>query len=242
MVYVEPFFGSGAIGWEILAGLKDGTKVVLNDCDVWLMQLWRAVKEAPDELITKIRGAQVSSALFSEYKATDGSDDYDFVEAGFRKLMLHQMSFSGLGAKAGGPIGGREQDNRKYNVGSRWNYIEQERRVRERHLLLSRFNVVISWLDFEEVITKHDSRWTFFYCDPPYCDKGGELYKYSFSNEDHARLANKLKTIRGKFVLSYDDAVLVRDYYAGFNIIETDAIYSICGSRKNHELIIKNFI
>ena len=241
LTYVEPFFGSGAVGWEILSELKPRSWVVINDLDYSLMCLWNSVRQQPEELIDKIRCAQLSHAIFAEYKSEDGDRDIDIVESGFRKLLLHQMSFSGLGAKAGGPIGGASQSNEKYNIRARWNPVEQISKVRERHKLMKQFQMKLHCEDFEKLISDYDSPHTLFYCDPPYVDKGEQLYKFSFGNKDHTRLLMALAKIRGKFVVSYDDHPAVRILYSDYTIRETDIIYSIAGARKNHELIITNF-
>ena len=60
-------------------------------------------------------------------------------------------------------------------------------------------------LDFEDVIKKYDSPTTYFYNDPPYYIVGeGDYYsKHEFTRNDHERLANVLKNIKGKFSMSY---------------------------------------
>lgn len=241
VIYCEPFFGSGAIGWLAMPSLADGARVVINDKDYWVYCLWRAVRDKPKLLAEKIVSAQLSSALFEEYKATDGDRTIDPVECGFRKLLLHQMSFSGLGAMAGGPIGGAEQKNEKYNIYARWNVATQVASIAERNQTMRRLKVEIECRDFEDILRKHDSENTFFYLDPPYFEKGGSLYKYAFSDQDHNRLAACLRDIRGRFLLSYDDAPEVRALYDWCESIELCATYSICTARKNKELLFKNY-
>ena len=79
--------------------------------------------------------------------------------------------------------------------------------------------VQIECLDFEKLITKYDTKSTFFYLDPPYI--GGERYYKSrlvdFKKEDHERLSEILKKINGKFLLSYYDHEDVRRLYKTFN-------------------------
>lgn len=58
-------------------------------------------------------------------------------------------------------------------------------------------------MDFEDVIDKYDSPTTYFYCDPPYYKKEEYYANHEFGIETHERLANKLKSIKGKFSLSY---------------------------------------
>lgn len=241
MTYVEPFFGSGAVGWQVLSGLSDSARVVINDIDYGLSCLWYSVKHHPDELCAKIRAAQLSPSIFSDYKQTDGDRNVDVCESGFRKLLLHQMSFSGLGAKAGGPIGGKEQSNSMYDIGCRWNVVEQCAKVRQRNILLERFDAQIHCEDFIKVMHDADSADTMFYLDPPYVDKGADLYKHSFNEQQHIDLAVVAHRIKGKMLLSYDDDPLVRELYADMNIQSVNATYSICTSRKNSELLITNF-
>lgn len=70
-------------------------------------------------------------------------------------------------------------------------------------------------MDFEDVINKYDSHTTYFYNDPPYYIVGeGDYYSnHDFDRNDHERLANVLKSIKGKFSLSYYDFPLLNDWF-----------------------------
>lgn len=239
--YIEPFFGSGAVGWTVLAGIPDGARVVINDKDYGIYCLWKTVRDEPDELISKVRAVTLSASLFAECKETDGFLDIDPVECGFRKLILHQMSFSGLGVKAGGPIGGADQTNKAYTINARWNVSEQIRQIQLKHRLMSRFDTVVSCQDFEKVIKEECNVPSIVYADPPYYLKGADLYKHPFSDSDHERLARVLQETNAKCIVSYDDHVEVRRLYRDWSIKQVGTTYSICKARKNHELIIKNF-
>lgn len=58
-------------------------------------------------------------------------------------------------------------------------------------------------MDFEDVIRKYDSEKTFFYCDPPYYKTEKYYANHDFGIETHHRLADNLKSTKGKFALSY---------------------------------------
>lgn len=58
-------------------------------------------------------------------------------------------------------------------------------------------------MDFQEVIEKYDSPTTYFYCDPPYYKTEDYYANHEFGIETHLRLADCLKSIWGKFSLSY---------------------------------------
>ena len=67
--------------------------------------------------------------------------------------------------------------------------------------------------DFENVIKEFDSPTTYFYLDPPYWKTENYYSNHDFDRDDHERLANVLKTIQGKFSLSYYDFVLLHEWF-----------------------------
>ncbi|PKN78583.1 MAG: N-6 DNA methylase, partial [Candidatus Cloacimonetes bacterium HGW-Cloacimonetes-1] len=83
---------------------------------------------------------------------------------------------------------------------------------------------------------------TFFYLDPPYFTK-----EHLYDREDaeaftkHEEMAQLLKTIKGKFLLSYNDDPYIRQLYKGFTIDEVEAQYTVSGSFQTQtELLIRN--
>jgi DNA adenine methylase len=57
-------------------------------------------------------------------------------------------------------------------------------------------------MDFEKVIEKYDSESTYIYLDPPYWKTENYYSNHDFDRNDHERLANVLKNVKGKFSLS----------------------------------------
>jgi DNA adenine methylase len=102
--------------------------------------------------------------------------------------------------------------------------------------------VCIENMDFKKLITTYDHVDTLFYFDPPYV--GTESYYQTpqgFHIDKHIELANMIKNLQGKFILSYNDCAVVRDLYKGYEIIEVQTTYSLNGANKKQakELIIK---
>jgi len=65
--------------------------------------------------------------------------------------------------------------------------------------------VVIENRSFEDMFSIYDSESTLFYLDPPYVKetRGSKyVYKFEMSNEDHEKMVELLKNIRGNVVLS----------------------------------------
>ena len=68
-------------------------------------------------------------------------------------------------------------------------------------------------LDFQTVIEKYDSKKTYFYVDPPYWKTEDYYSNHDFDRDDHERLAVCLKSISGKFSLSYYDFPLLQKWF-----------------------------
>jgi DNA adenine methylase len=68
-------------------------------------------------------------------------------------------------------------------------------------------------MDFQEVIEKYDSPKTYFYTDPPYYKTEDYYANHEFGIETHERLAKCLKSISGKFSLSYYDFPQLSEWF-----------------------------
>lgn len=241
--YCEPFIGCGAMAMRVLQWLPKSTRVVFADKDRGIACLWESVRDRPRELVRKLIEFKPTVEAFYSFKESDGSVD-DPLEAGFRKFALHQMSFSGLGAKAGGPIGGAEQRS-DYAVDCRFRPERHAKQIVLQHNLLKKFReVTVINGDFAEALALVPDD-GFAYLDPPYWAQGGALYKHNMDPADHTRLAGLLKGAGYEWALSYDDAPEVRELYSGWaDVNEFEMVATIDtkrggGSRrKNNELVI----
>jgi site-specific DNA-adenine methylase len=62
---------------------------------------------------------------------------------------------------------------------------------------------VVENMDFEEFIKKYDNENFYVYVDAPYYKTEDYYSNHEFGIEDHERLANTLKSMKGKFSMSY---------------------------------------
>lgn len=211
-MYVEPFFGSGAVGLEVLEHANKSVGVWLNDLDFGIYALWRAVLEQPDRLVEHVRAFTPTVEAFAEFKAEDGRSTGCVVRDGFRKLALHRMSVSGFGVKSGSALGGKAQ-RRGCGVGSRWNPDAIEHAIYNALVTLRQFaDVRITNLHVRDVL-REVGRTSVVYLDPPYFVKGGQLYACSMSEGEHEELAATLRGTRAAWLLSYDDCPRVHELY-----------------------------
>ncbi len=77
---------------------------------------------------------------------------------------------------------------------------------------------------------------------------GTKDYRHNFETDQHHQLAEVLRNIKGKLILSYNDNRFVRSLYKGFKIRPAKVRYSVSltsntGGRRREfgELIITNY-
>jgi len=234
--YREPFFGGGSIGLCLLDAFSC---VWINDKDIGVSCLWTSVINYPEKLKSEVLGFVPSVDNFHKFRkdlvSTVKLPDIpeELVRVGFEKLAIHQISYSGLGTKSGGPLGGESQES-KYKIDCRWSpeYICQK--IDLLHAKLSNMRIHHNSCtnhDFEQVINnKHQM--AMIYLDPPYYLKGNDLYQEGFTKQDHERLASLLKNSGHYWVLSYDDCPEIRALYDWAEIKTINVNYSITASKK----------
>ncbi len=105
-------------------------------------------------------------------------------------------------------------------------------------------NVVVENQDFETLINHYDRPDAFFYADPPYFSTE-DMYAVGFNLDDHVRLRDTLKNIKGKFLLSYNDCPEIRELYNGFSLFDFSRTHSMAqryeAGKEFRELLIGNY-
>lgn len=105
-------------------------------------------------------------------------------------------------------------------------------------------NVIVENQDFETLIRHYDRPDAFFYADPPYFSTEG-MYDVGFGWDDHVRLRDTLGSIKGKFLLSYNDCPEIRELYEGFSLFDFSRTHSMAqryeAGKEFKELLIGNY-
>ncbi len=123
--YREPFFGGGSIGLKLLADNPAITKIWMNDKDIGIACLWTSIIQFAVEFKDRVQSFSPSIDAFFSIREelthlTEIPTQSDrIIDIGFKKLAIHQISYSGLGTKSGGPLGGIEQKS-NYKIDCRW--------------------------------------------------------------------------------------------------------------------------
>ena len=221
--YIEVF---GGAGWVLFSKEKHAKMEVFNDINSQLINLYRCVKYHPEELQRELEFILMSREQFFDCREQIDIRGLTDIQRAARFYIVIKESFgSGLDS-----FGIKQQ-----NIKSAKEYLLE---VSGR---LSR--VIIENRDFEQLIKTYDRENALFYLDPPYYD-AEKYYPDRFDIKDHIRLRDRLRQIKGKFLLSYNDCPEIRELYKEFEIIEAcrhDNLVTKTESRRYRELIIKNY-
>jgi len=229
--YLE-VFGGGA--YILFYKDKWADLEVYNDLDGRLVNLFRIVKYHPNAIKEELSYLLGSREMFVQFLKMECITD---IQKAVKFFYLITRSFGGRGETFG--------ITKKSCGGASKSQGNMLPRIDAIHKRLDK--VLIENKDFEAFIKQYDHEDAFFYCDPPYSCGAGYAVT-STKGFDHERLRMTLGQIKGRFLLSYDDAPKIRELYAGYEMIAVERLNGInnkqTGERKNKmfkELIIANY-
>lgn len=209
--YVEPFAGAAAM----LFLRPEPAKVeVLNDINGELVNLYRVVKHHLDEFVRQFRWQLVAREEFERLKASAPETLTDIQRAA-RFFFLQKTSF---GAKVSGQTFGVSA-----SAPPRINLLRLEEDLSAAHLRLAR--VTIEHLPWAACVARYDRPETFFFCDPPYWQTEG--YGVEFGLDQYEALAQTLRTIKGRALLTINDHPDMRRVFSGFRHKRLTTRYTI---------------
>lgn len=235
VTYVEPFAGGAGAGLSLLlSGLVE--RVVINDLDPAVHSFWSSVREQSGEFARRIQSVPLDLEEWQRqrtiYKAADGRDPFAL---GFAFFYLNRTNRSGV--LHAGVIGGKSQAGR-YKIDARFNRAELARRIERIGDVADRIQLTFN--DGRKCVEQWASdRNTFLYVDPPYVEAGGSLYLNAFDTRDHSNLAACLnRHASDNWLLTYDDAPLIRRLYAEREVSDYELSYSAHRVGRARELLI----
>lgn len=237
--FVEVFAGgAGAAIKLLLTGHVQS--LFLNDLDVAIYAFWRIVKEQPGGLISLIKRTRISMAEWHRQKAVyEAKDTRNLLALAFATFFLNRCNHSGIIEAR--PIGGMEQSG-KYRLNARFNKqtsIAKIKAIAKHADSISVFNMDgIAFL--QHLQENYSARNCLIYFDPPYFQKGPDLYLNYFSYEDHLNLRNHILACPFSWVLSYDlhDEIMSLYEGHGYNLYCNRLRHTIAGNSITEELII----
>jgi DNA adenine methylase len=237
--YREPFVGGG---W-VFFGIPKGKRRWINDKDVALMAVYRALRDDPVRFIRACQeikpleageGNERLKAVFGQF-AKDGNMDL-----ALRYYFLHRITFGGLPSRI--RYGAVHPSNPEG-----WNIVAEDRLWQAAGLLC---NVNITADDYLPLLrAPGDDAW--IYCDPPYyvnnrLGKHSQVYAHVFSEEQHVLFAEHVRACPHKVLVTYDgEEPFIRGLYSDsrFRLHTEDVVYVLRSGEKRNakELLITNY-
>lgn len=226
--YIEVFGGGG---WVLFHKHPGRDFEVYNDFNPLLANLYRCVREQPDALREQLKYVLNSRLDFDYVREMMKTQTVlpDVKRAAYFYQLIRYSYASGLDSFGAQPH-------------SLWNdfpLIDAAARRLQK--------VVVENKDFEKLIHQYDRPESFFYCDPPYYNTEDYYDNVGFTTKDHKRLAEALCSMKGKFLLSYNDCPeIVKIYSRNGIFIETTSRLSNIAQRyeagkQYAELLISNY-
>ena len=225
VTYVEPFAG----GAQVFFHKPRSPVEVLNDLDGELVNYLRVVQQHSPELVRWLRHMVSSRALHALFSRQDPTQLTD-VQRAARFVYLQKNSFGGRVTRRTFNVAVTKPPN---YAPSRLPHIIDAAARRLEH-------TQIECSSYEVVLDRFDRPTTVFYLDPPYI--GRSLYRRNFSDADFSVLADRLRRVKGRFLLSINDHPLSRQLFAAFPCRTIDFVYT--ATRKVprvSELLIANY-
>lgn len=234
--YIEPFAGGAAVALRLLIN-QDVRKIIINDYDRGIYALWNIIVTQSERLIQLIQDTPIDmNQWYIQRELQKQKDSIDELSLAFSTLFLNRTNRSGI-IKAG-VIGGKNQDKTD-KLDCRFNKETIIKRIR----LIASYSDQIKVCNYdakdfiEEEIKKTRYSLTFF--DPPYYDRGPDLYTNFYSHEDHVELARIIQTkMRNRYwILTYDIANQIEELYHKHLHTKYYLNYSIATPTKGQEFM-----
>lgn len=199
-VYIEPFFGSGAIFFN----KKHAYIETINDIDGDVVNLFRVCRERPTELARLIEMTPFARDEFCDcYEKSD-----DPIEQARRTIVRYHQSFGTSNRSKNSWK--NTQTARGPRCATMWNYLPSAIVECAQQLKAAQ----IENIDAIELIRRYNDKDTLIYCDPPYLQslRQKNIYACEMDDTKHIELLDVLKNSNSMVVISgYDNEFYNRE-------------------------------
>ena len=189
--YTEPYAG----GASILLNKSISPFEVINDCDLGIIQIYKAIKDEPKTFIGRLKRVKYCETTF--IKATKKTNLEDYLDHAINEYILRRMSMAGNKSV----FGGSEKT---------WDKL-----ISQLSLIAERMqNVHIFCKDAKQVIQAFNHANVMTYIDPP------TLEDNDASSNLHIELAELLGNFLGKALITGPYCTLYRRLYQNWKCVK----------------------
>lgn len=238
-LYAEPYAGGAGLALDLLFSEKI-YHLRLNDADPNIFSFWQSVLDETEALCDLIMDTPVTIEEWEKQKAilNDKSSSKDLLH-GFATFFLNRCNRSGI--LKGGPIGGKNQTG-KWKIDARYNKKELVKRIRKISYYKTRIKIFnLDALEFlKEIEPDLSSHPSLIYLDPPYYQKGPDLYLNAYNPDDHKKVAEFMKGefVNFNWIISYDNCNEIMKLYSDLRCSRQILSYSVSSKPKKGEELL----
>lgn len=211
-LYAEPFVGMAGV---FLRRPFRAPAEVINDINSEVATLFRVLQRHYVPFLEMLRWQLTSRAEFERLSATP-PDTLTDLERAARFVYLQRTTFGG---KVRGQTFGVTYGPSRFDITKLAPLLEAA------HERLA--GVTIERLAWDAFIDRYDRPETLFYCDPPYWGSEDDYGRAIWTREDFARLADRLRQVKGRFLVSLNDVPDVRLAFRGCRLERVKTTYTL---------------
>jgi len=220
---ISPFFGGGSI--EVAIAKELGINVIGFDIFDILVNYWKIQIKHPFKLYQELNKLKPTKETYNWVKKElkehwEGKKKLPPLKLAAFYYFNHNLSYGP------GFLGWMSSVYAK--EGTYYRLLERVRNFNVK-------NISIECATFEQVIPEFKN--DFLYCDPPYyLGEDSTLFRGLYpqrnfpihhNNFNHELLRDLLYSHKGGFILSYNDAPTIREWYKDFEIVELPIMYTM---------------
>ncbi len=223
-LYVEPYAGGAGAAMYLLTN-EHVDRIAINDLDPVVHAFWWAILNDSERLAEMIRETPVTIDTWHAQRAIiESADTTDLTTLGFATFFLNRTNRSGM--IKGGVIGGVNQTG-KYLIDARFN----KEKLIERVVKISSFRERIQLFNTDAMkLLTHPAldicSKSLIYLDPPYYEKGSQLYRNHYKPSDHQQIAHTVMEINTPWLVTYDNCSEINALYQQAQGVEFSLYYS----------------
>gem|GEM_PF-1466603 len=242
-IYVEPFFGSGAIFFNLD---KEYDKYIINDINPHVINAvksfrdgtYKFYKEILEDVNVKFGDIKTNKEAYYNFRNSFNKEFFDknkdVIKEGFMFHMLMNSCINSLVRI--GPNGFNQSYGNCLYVLDEKTFTEVNRRLN--------MNVEITSMDYSELIKQNDSENTLYFLDPPYLARNSVGYIKTYdAKSDLTDFICILKQLKGKVI--YTDIECDIHATLEWDSHKTKMLSSISplrrGQESNQEVFFANF-